>query len=594
MNDTAIIRIYHIREDADISQMISRLTDELDYSEVAFNETIQQKNEVEIHLYAKKNNVVPDWVGLVTPYLKDSNPFREFLKYDFIMLIQCTSSNGQVHHFAFCGGAGYHHIIPIIDHTFGISVLEAVFDPKLNKLASVAEKGIVGDVLASRRFYRRARPIAYEDDFGKYYQTIDVRLHDSQIKEKFPRLAGKKGKKLKPMISISGSSSVEIRMRISFYELVLLLKDLAEVMVVQPLPIFNKTLKPLDARRDREQILELNDKVFGDIVNYCLKPNDYPMDIDFCHRDFEVFYGSNCCQFIIQNLSSTDGNDSKMIQFNDIYSFDNLSYIREIFKIIKSDDAYDQTEGGFSFAKNVFESIHVVTKDDQNHITTSGNFLEYLQREVEKEGIAYFLLDNRWYRLHNEFDSMLISKYTDRVSNKFKDYPFIHDWNGPDETAYNKLYDKQPDSFYLHLIKVDYIELCDALILDRPNARAYIIHVKDGVGATIRDLTSQVHMAARIIEEESRSGDRIKLAKLYEQALDKKRIDAQIISKDEFLQCITSFKREYVLAVHDNINASSDIKAGNLKSRIAKSSLVEFASAMRVNDWDFSVCCIGS
>jgi len=594
MSNTANVRIYRLREDADMAQVMAYLTNEKGYHEVPFYEPIQQINEVGITLYVRNNNKDPDLVKLINPYLEDSDKFKGFHKYDFIMFVQCESSNGQIQAFAVCGGSSYHHIMHRFDHTFGISVLESVFDPNLNKLAAVAERGIIGDVLASRRFYRRARPIAYEDDFGKYYQVIDVRLHDTQIKDKFPRLASRKGEKLKSMISISGSASIEIRIRIDLYELLLLLKDLAELIIVQSPPIFNKSLIPLDVRRDKERILELNEKVFDDIFDYCVSPNECPLDVDFCHRDFEAFYGSNCCQFAIQNLSPTNNSGSKTIQVDDVYSFDDPSYIERIFRIIEADEAYDATEAGISFARDVLRSIHVATKDDQDRITTSGKFSDYLQREIENDGISYFLLDSSWYRLHNEFDSMLMSKYTGRVSDKFREYPFIHDWNGSDETAYNQLYDNQPNSFYLHLIKVDYVELCDALVLDRPNSRAYFIHVKDGIGATIRDLTSQVHMAARIIEEEVRTVDKTKLVRLHEQASNNGRVDSQTTTKEDFLQCISNFNREYVLAIHDNTKALSDVQDGNFESRIAKFSLIEFASAMRVNDWDFSVCCISN
>jgi len=35
-----------------------------------------------------------------------------------------------------------------------------------------------------------------------------------------------------------------------------------------------------------------------------------------------------------------------------------------------------------------------------------------------------------------------------------------------------------------------------------------------------------------------------------------------------------------------------DIIGGNFESRIAKYSLIEFASIMRVNDWEYSICCV--
>jgi hypothetical protein len=40
----------------------------------------------------------------------------------------------------------------------------------------VDDKGLIGDILASSRYYRRGRSLLYEDDFGKYFQKILVRL----------------------------------------------------------------------------------------------------------------------------------------------------------------------------------------------------------------------------------------------------------------------------------------------------------------------------------------------------------------------------------------------------------------------------------
>lgn len=120
--------------------------------------------------------------------------------------------------------------------------------------------------------------------------------------------------------------------------------------------------------------------------------------------------------------------------------------------------------------------------------------------------------------------------------------------------------------------------------------KAYFLHVKDGVGANIRDLTSQAHMAARIIEEEARTEAKDKLKKLYEYGVYNDRINGEIVSQEDFLQWISSFKREYVLAIHGGDKSPSDIEHGNFESRIAKFSLVEFASDMSVNGWDFSIC----
>ena len=56
--------------------------------------------------------------------------------------------------------------------------------------------------------------------------------------------------------------------------------------------------------------------------------------------------------------------------------------------------------------------------------------------------------------------------------------------------------------------------MCDVLIIDPNSKKTYILHVKDGIGATIRDLTAQAVISARIIEEEARTEEKDSLIKL--------------------------------------------------------------------------------
>jgi len=590
--NTASIRVYRIRQDADVNELVTFLTGELRYSRIEFTELIQIRQGVEIHAFARPNRSVPDWVRMISSYVKSPVSPGGFLKYDFIALIDCKSKNGQQQRFAFFGGSGYHDVADKLDQTFGISVLECVFDSQLNGIKSVGEKGIGGDILASRRFYRRARPVAYEDDFAKYYQSIDVRLHDTQVKHGFPSFAAHRGEKLRTVISVSGSTSVEIRMKVNFIELILLVKDLAELVTTEPPRIFNKTLVPLDGKRDKEQISQLNNKVLDSFVDYCTDPVKYPVDFDFCHRDFDSFFGAATCELAIQGLTNTRGEGIEPIETEDVYELSSPRHIRELVKRIEKSMEYRNADDKRSFLIQALKSVRVVTSDESGNPTTTGRLIEYIQQELEDAGVSYFLLDNRWYRLQNQFDATLAEKYAARISTKFQPYTFIHKWNGQDETAYNRLYDNQPNSFYLHQMKVDHIELCDALVLDVQRKRAFFLYVKDGLGAAVRDLTSQAHMAARIIEEESRTPVKDKLKKLYQQGVRSGRIDGNAVSQENFIQWISSFKREYVLAVHTGDKSPSDVEHGNFKSRIAKYSLIEFASAMSVSGWDFSISCV--
>jgi len=216
---TASMRIYRIRDDISFDHVITYITEDKHYFRLEFHQTglvIQERQAVEIHAFSRQNLAYPDWVGMIKPYILNRDRIDSFLRFDFIMLVQCKSTAGQKYVFALCNGSGATHFSSLIDYSFGISILESVFDPDVNKIVSVSERGIIGDVLASQRFYRRARPVAYEGNFGKYYKNITVPFRNIQFKRFFPILGNHKGNKLKPRLSFAGSSSVDIRMKLSF------------------------------------------------------------------------------------------------------------------------------------------------------------------------------------------------------------------------------------------------------------------------------------------------------------------------------------------------------------------------------------------
>jgi hypothetical protein len=130
------------------------------------------------------------------------------------------------------------------------------------------------------------------------------------------------------------------------------------------------------------------------------------------------------------------------------------------------------------------------------------------------------------------------------------------------------------------------------MFVDAQNSTLYLIHVKNGIGATIRDLTSQVLIASHIIEEELLAGKIDTLEKLYDQGLQNNRINCSKMRKEDFVSCIRNFHREYVLAIHCGNKSTREILQGDFESRIAKFCLIEFASQMRSSEYTFSICCI--
>jgi hypothetical protein len=97
----------------------------------------------------------------------------------------------------------------------------------------------VGDVLASSRFYRRSRPIVFEDDFGKYFQKIVVKLRQDQLAANFPNLVKSPGGK--PVVTISGSLSIELKTKDDFLTFLRFAKDIDNLLQQPAKPIFNSS-----------------------------------------------------------------------------------------------------------------------------------------------------------------------------------------------------------------------------------------------------------------------------------------------------------------------------------------------------------------
>jgi|GEM_PF-3039714 len=586
--NTAIPKIYRINNDANIQDLENYLEHDLRYSKASVGNNIQTIHHIKISLFTRPKNTKPDWVDLFAQYADWAERPSGFKKYDFAALFSIIRNDEVKQTFAVCAGSSIHDIAGRIDSTFGISVLERVFNPDLNKIKSIEEKGIIGDILASRRFYRKARAMAYEDDFGKYYENINTPLKDQQIRDHLQRFARQRGDRIKETISISGSSNLTLMTQINFIELLYLLNDLADLMDVTPATIFNKTLIPLTDKRDSEQITQLDDNLFQNLINHFENVPENPFDYDFCYRDLESFFGSNICRFEIQDLHKTNGQDVDAIDVDDLYDLSNPRYLFDVIRNIKNSIEYRVAQDKTLFIKDCLKSMKIHTIDDGGNETTKGFLKDYLQLELRHSGVSYFLLDKKWYRLKNNFDDSLFEKYSRRISRKVVQHQFIQPWEvGNNEDAYNRLYDNPPDSLCLHPITVGNIELFDVMIIQ--DETTYFMFVKDGLGANVRDLTSQAFMGARIIEEEANS-EFVKLRQLYRLGVERRHINDGLLTEEAFLDKIKYKTRKYILVIRDGTGSLSNLSSGDFRSRIAKFSLVEFANAMHAYDWDFTIC----
>jgi hypothetical protein len=595
MAATSIIKLYRIRQGYDFAKIEKKITEKYGYSEFVMSSVIQSENNFRIKAYQRANPGDPDWVKLIKPYLQNSVLFDDKKLYSSIIFLfhKAVDENKDVivdsyeDCYVVTGGSGSHNILSELDYQFGIEILERIFNPDENKLDSVNEKTVIGDVLASNRFYRRARSLAFEDDFGKFFQGFNLKISKQQVLDYFPSIAEYKGDSLKDILSISCGDNIEIKAKLDFITFIKFLKDVIYILSIETEKIFNQSLVPLSIRKEKRTVLDLNRKLRNRVVKAIIDDEIESLDFDICARNYEKFYSSTGYKIYIGELHSNSPFKEPILPIagDNIRDLNQTAFFNSIANKIICSHEYNQAGNKEFFLKELLPKIKISTFHGDGSVSTSGTVLSYLQTELVGQK-SYFYIDSTWYFLKEKFDESIIAKYINRIPPRIQQYNFVQEWDVENETSYNEKYDSKSNPLYLHTVNIRHVELCDALYVE--DEIVYIIHVKHGIGATIRDLVSQVFISARILEEEMRTGELEYIQELYNSAVRRNRIDAHLLSFEQFLSYLKK-NREYCLIIYDeNIN-EVQFAIADYGSRIAKFSLIEFAGMMHANDWDFSI-----
>lgn len=150
----------------------------------------------------------------------------------------------------------------------------------------------------------------------------------------------------------------------------------------------------------------------------------------------------------------------------------------------------------------------------------------------------------------------------------------------------------------LDKITPENIEPCDILKWDDENL--YFYHVKAGFGNTMRDLCSQIFIAASNLQNDVNSSKEY-IGKIYDHLLSKRdskneyfaRVFSQTtnMTKDQFVGLFESKKMVFVLAVLDTATSERMINddVSRFDSNIAKFSLQELVKGMRGLGIEFKI-----
>ncbi len=540
--------IKHHQEAVEISKShgnpVSKVThDSITYYSYVYNETIKDSY----------------WATYLPSAITNEHNFQ-VLKISFVLF---ASIEGKI--FATVGGGGIRVLKRYLNHRFGLELFEYLTIPNEDKVISMTTRSISGSLTQQSEIYRNGRTLVDCLKFTEIPTKINVILRKDILDSVFDFIDFNND-----TIYAELGSYFFIKHSITFRSLHSLFKKINEILSDhKPTPIstFNKVEDQTLRDGDFKNILIKNlwDDMY-DKYGPARVADPYKLDIDFIHPSK------------VQNFYECDR-----------YELKAKGYKKPFFETIDRDELYSE---GLKFLFNNLEhpdnlfdfgaailGIRVYGYRD-NKVSTHAMFVQHITCEIKHLNKPFFLIDNTWYKVKSDFIESINERCINLLEkNNLKPNILNNKWDNkfPTEGDYNLSYDGKSKYFVFDTIVPDNIEFCDIMYED--NNTIYLIHVKNGFDAKIRDLSNQIVISANRLWNDVNSGSISYLESIID-SFNKKRITQ--IDKSSMLENFQTNKEiVYVMAFKSkNGNMSISEKVRNSKSNIAKYSLIQCTQDM--------------
>jgi uncharacterized protein (TIGR04141 family) len=482
--------------------------------------------------------------------------------------------------FVMSGGLGKFEIQEWLDPQFGMNILIRLLPKDAPRIRAIQDLGVTGSVLGESRFYRGKQRLTDEDQFGKIYSQINAELNKAILIQKlgFSESEIKKG-----TAGCWAKSSFQLSKSLSFARTQSLIDKLAAILQEdQPYSINSVRLIRPRGDSNKTLIQQLNQQLVSTLYEDC-RQNRIP-NFDFCHTDFESYLTAS--KFIIR------------IGGKDDFDGTHPPTLSEIIKHFKDKDRW-LIENVREFELGFLEKT-LITYDENELEATKGNILHHFHGEVLFEQSTYFYLDRQWFWIEDIFIEDLNKQCQVMIGQCLEERLIDKRFDiSRSEGLFNDQFLGQTGWLLLDTITADNIEACDALHFNEHFA--YFVHVKKGFNNAIRELASQVHLAARRIAHDKLGGYSY-ISAIEDQARENhqsnntrlKQIATQRFPPGGLKEMLRSKNPEQIvfcLAFVDTGSQERSIKTqlGAFRSNIAKFSLLKLSRDIRQYGFQFKV-----
>jgi uncharacterized protein (TIGR04141 family) len=432
----------------------------------------------QVRIYSAFRIYAPKWRTFLLPMLDANTPLAECenLTNSFICFI---GYEDQL--FAITGGQGSFAIERYTSENFGLEILVRLFEKNSKVIKSIQDRGVTGIVLGQTKFYRGDQRFSDENQFGKIFKQVKAELSKKILTNTFGFIEADLNR------SVSGcqaKSSFQINKAIDFDTLLSLVKRFVDILKLPEKFALNKV--NLISKRDsrRAKLLKALNAALVKKIYDDYKAGNVP-DVDVCNKEFETYLTASYFFIVIDK-------DERIELHNP------PSLMEIIHELRKADRLLDNDE--FQFSGSVLNRA-LLTDDENKKFLTGGTVLVHIHGEITYEGKTYFIVDGEWYEIHPEFIDDLNKECKELLYQVWEDKLIQEVFDTRKrENIFNMQFIGRSGWLVFDTITPDNIECCD--LLQYNPSILHLIHIKKGFDNSIRDLASQVLIAAKRIRED--------------------------------------------------------------------------------------------
>jgi uncharacterized protein (TIGR04141 family) len=529
----------------------------------------------DFHLFHKAGRNPVKWKGFISSIAEPGEAIlnNAWLTNESFILISESKSTKRI--YAIAGGYGSSTINRISDEDFGLDVLSRLIKKDEKTLKAVKELSLTGGVLGAVKYFRNDFNLYENDEFGNFYQEVQAVLDKDVLVNDF----GFSLVDIKKSNLCIAKNSFQIKKTIDFSQYLKILKSTENILKnKKPIVEINSVVKL--GKTDSNLIKILESELFKEIKSiYDGKTTSD--DIDICHREFDS-YMSASDYFLKFNFEKED----YLIPFTEP--------LRNITTIVRAINSKIPDIDSNDFL-TILKDSEIITKDSNNNILTQDKFEAHIISEIKYRGNGYFVLDEDWYKIKPKFISDLNEHCQNYIDKNLTSLNLDKWRKNEKENPYNARHISSKDTLVFDKVTPRGVEACDILKWDNNNV--YFIHVKKGFDKSMRELSQQVIISAKLFNEDSRTNN-LYIKELYSRAKNYTGNDPYYIdvknqfngmTEKDFVKIISSKNPVFIFAFKNETKKKSIKDISKFNSTIAKFSISNLIKEIKKLDIDFKI-----